>query len=437
VKVHLVAALFVLSSRVWAITPFDVDSVQKEYPIPFESISEIHPTDGRKEAVVVGGGPAGLMSALVLEREGFHVVVFEKRPPKYTRLNILSLKIDSEAMLQELGLLEEFRQKVGTPVTARRLLEMRGTPENPTFQVIADEPISHGGPVPKSDFSVENIPERFKTGAQYFVVTAKFESFLANKARDRGIDIINDATVQVEKRGGSYSASARQGDRSIHIENPDMVVLADGGKGGTSSELKPVVEHKDHPSEGERWVFGDVQYSGATGFNTGLIDNTDPSQPRLINVNFDARHKRAGVTVSVSEEPTSKDEIAKIIHHYAEKVYQAENLHEDPKILYTNDSSVMIHNYSSAQFIDRNLISVGDRAGASSPISGMGVTLSTSSYAAGVRDFARALQQPPEIRVREIRCIEDSLQASVAKWLDSAAKAKSAGRMMLIRNSNP
>src|SRR4051812_15014367 len=80
---------------------FYSDKIKKTYPIESNQLKDYAVKSGKSEnqAVVVGAGIAGLMSALELAEEGYDVVVLEKRSGNFSRLNMVNLKVESEAGL--------------------------------------------------------------------------------------------------------------------------------------------------------------------------------------------------------------------------------------------------------------------------------------------------------------------------------------------------
>jgi flavin-dependent dehydrogenase len=190
-----------------------------------------------------------------------------------------------------------------------------------------------------------------------------------------------------------------------------------------------------HPREGEQWIFADVQYLGKSGFKTGFVDRTGDSQRRLVEIHFDNVHPKSGITIMVLEKNISKEKSLELVQHYAKPAFKIENIRTEPQVLSMEDSPVTIHNHSSSQFIDQNLIIVGDRAGASSPLSGMGATLALSSYPVAVREFARALQEPFEARAKRIQCANVFLKDSADKWLDSARANKQNGKVLTVKSA--
>ena len=66
-----------------------------------------------ENALVIGGGPAGLAAAIKLAERGIQVVILEMRSPDYSRPHHLNAREDTLHSLRDLGVYEQVRQASG------------------------------------------------------------------------------------------------------------------------------------------------------------------------------------------------------------------------------------------------------------------------------------------------------------------------------------
>src|SRR3954471_18597340 len=114
----------------------------------------------RTRCVIVGGGPAGMMTGFLFARAGVEVVVLEKHADFNRDFRGDTIHPSTLELMHELGLLEEFLQ-----VPHQELHELRA--------------VMNGHPVPMADFS--HLPTHCKFIA--FMPQWDFLTFLAERAK--------------------------------------------------------------------------------------------------------------------------------------------------------------------------------------------------------------------------------------------------------------
>ncbi|HEX4629573.1 MAG TPA: FAD-dependent oxidoreductase [Chthoniobacterales bacterium] len=119
-----------------------------------------NPAEIRTRCVIVGGGPAGMMTGFLLARAGVEVVVLEKHADFNRDFRGDTIHPSTLELMHELGLLEEFLQ-----VPHQELHELRA--------------VMNGHPVPMADFS--HLPTHCKFIA--FMPQWDFLNFLASHAK--------------------------------------------------------------------------------------------------------------------------------------------------------------------------------------------------------------------------------------------------------------
>ena len=157
--------------------------------------------------MVVGGGPAGMMTGYLLARAGVDVVVLEKHADFFRDFRGDTIHPSTLELMYELGLLDEFLK-----LPHQELTEIRG--------------IFNGHPVPIADFS--RLPTHCKFIA--FMPQWDFLNFLATQAKQFPTFTllmqheVVDLIFQIDRVVG-VRVKAPEGEREFHA---DLVIGADG-----------------------------------------------------------------------------------------------------------------------------------------------------------------------------------------------------------------
>lgn len=161
-------------------------------------------------ALIVGGGPAGLASAIKLAERGIQVAVLEMRSANYSRPHHLNAREDTIHSLRDLGVYESVRQASGWK--EHPVCETRWTPQ-------------HG----QADLTLagDSVGQ---------VRISDVERALHEKSRRLGVVFLEGQTARLEPGpDGMYSVVAQpvQGGQAESMGQPDLVVVADGANSPT------------------------------------------------------------------------------------------------------------------------------------------------------------------------------------------------------------
>lgn len=411
------------------------DTIRKTYSISKKFQLDDFKLNRRQDnntqlAVVVGAGPAGLMGALVLKQEGFDVIVLEKRSGDFNRLNRVNLKAESESELARLGLLEEFRTKIGTPLKRHDYYRLFEFQEEAFHEELVESLI--GRFEKPLTFEPEDADQRFNEDGLYTITIAEFEQFLANAAIERGVSIVTDLLeVQVTDQTASQSKgiTARHKNGKQKELLPDLIVLADGANGNTRKGGYRNFSHPGapHPCHGEKWVFGNVSYLGQLeAFVTVMLDYSNEKFIKMANVIFEPRHQELNIAVSVENEDLSPSAIREMIKSTANRAFAIHGIQEPARVRFTSNVVSITNKAVDQHSIGDNVILVGDRAGVSSPLAGLGATLATTSYPYGIRIVAQALKTGDKNAISQaLSFYNHQSNTYVYKWLKTSARVKS------------
>lgn len=327
-------------------------------------------------AIISGAGVAGLAASFELRARGFNVVVIEKRE-RFSRFNVINLNVETQAFLKKFNLLEKFERFVAAKIKEHRyvLIDKSKSP-----QCLALSDVSELRLDESTSFEPGNFNKLFEQDGIYSVPIEVLQTFLAENAIEAGVNIFGDVTIRILSRtqaGGVLKAKIPATfERTFQ---PDLFFIAEGVHSTTARELGMRTKKVANACTGENWIFGNMTYSGRETFVVSLIDASEKTL-RIANVIFNAKSRVINIAVT-SEREVPEDMIREQILRtaqqvFAQRAFPLEEMHSE--LLTTVPKPVRVANRTSFPFSMGNVFCIGDSAGSSSPLAGLGGTLGLS-----------------------------------------------------------
>lgn len=322
-------------------------------------------------AVISGAGIAGLAASFELRARGFNVVIIEKRGC-FSRFNVINLSVETQVFLKKFNLLEKFEKFVAARIKEHRYVLVNKS-ESPQRLALSD--VSELRLDESISFEPGNFDKLFEQDGIYSVPINVLQTFLAENALEAGVNIFGDVTVKILSRtqAGGVSKVQATFDRTLQ---PDLFFIAEGAHSTNARELGMRTREVTNACTGENWVFGNMTYSGTETFVISLIDASEKTL-RIANVIFNAKSQVINIAVTSEREATEeriREQILQIVQQvFAQKAFPLKEMHSE--LLITVPKPVCVTNRTSFPFSMGNVFCIGDSAGSSSPLAGLGGTL--------------------------------------------------------------
>lgn len=322
-------------------------------------------------AVISGAGIAGLAASFELRARGFNVVVVEKRE-RFSRFNVINLNIETQAFLKKFNLLENFEKFVAARIKEHRYVLVDKSNSTRRLGVSDVSGLRFQEPV---DFEPENFDKLFEQDGIYSVPIEVLQTFLAEHALDAGVNILGNTTVRVLARtqGGGVAKAQITYDR---IVEPDLFFVAEGAHSSTARDLGMRTKQVTNACTGENWIFGNMSYTGSETFVVSLIDASQKTI-RIANVIFNSKSHVINIAVTtekgIPEERIREQILQTAQQAFAQQAFPVEEIQSE--LLTTVGAPVHVENRAADPFSIGNVFCIGDTAGCSSPLAGLGGTL--------------------------------------------------------------
>ena len=325
--------------------------------------------DPRKVALISGAGIAGLAASFELLARGFKVIIAEKRKD-FNRFNVINLDVETQRFLKKFNLLNEFEETVAARIESHSIYVFSNE-DGLEKRLYSDVTKIQTSDLP---FEPQFFSRLFTKDAIYSVRIRDLQTFLANKVLDAGAHILGNVDVEVLTSMPEEDVSNVQitGHDRMRV-HPDLFFVAEGAHSQTAKQLKMAMNKVKNDCTGENWIFGNVKYLGDKTFVFGVID-TSGEKLEIANIIFNAKLKEINIAVT-SEKELSQELINKRILETVNRVssYLFNSTYQS--VIKTVERPVHINNEQCMEYSKNNIFYIGDAAGHSSPLAGMGGTL--------------------------------------------------------------
>ncbi len=353
--------------------------VQHHFP---PSLPECAVTSTPKHAVVSGGSIAGMMAAMLLEKEGYVVHVYEKRDT-YTR-NIQWLA--RQALADELAYIDKELATRFYKEVAKPLYNGSKHIKNGKRQIKSHLTYRDADPL-----ELPNNASEMMASHSVFSIQAKvFETFLKTHISKSLPNIhFHTASISLEPRGTSYAVVERN-------EVPDLIVIAEGANSENRDRLKitqrsltkkrfqiageicidsggVMIKHVRKENE-LRLLTGVVGHAGVE--KTWIVADVDPSFNGADQTAIDAEFRR--VAALALELPLETVNSKKIFGLHDEKLISVFELQQ---------------NAIATAAIGDNVILTGDAVGSCHWSTGGGMQIAAVSHIERIKTFISDLAQ--------------------------------------------
>lgn len=334
--------------------------------------------DERTGCVVVGGGPAGMVTGLILARAGVEVTVLEKHPDFLRDFRGDTVHPSTLTLLDELGLGEKFDAVPHSEVSS------------------AGFPTEDGGMMKLADLSRLKVPRPYIA----MVPQWDFLNLLADAAQKEPTFTLR---VETEMTGLLRSGARVDGVRYRTADGvegelrADLVVAADGR--WSSARRFAGLEPKEYDTPFDAWWFRLSRRD----------DETDTTlMPKMRHRRFAVPLPRTGYYQIAYLAPKGEDlraagienfrhNITEVCPEFADRVDELESM-DDVKFLDVRLNR--LHRWHTD-----GLLCIGDAAHAMSPVGGVGINLAVQDAVAAAGLLADALRRgrPTDSELRAVR----------------------------------
>lgn len=367
----------------------------------------------QKLILISGAGIAGLAASLELRAKGFNVIIAEKRKI-FDRFNLINLDVDVQRFLKKFGLLDEFEKHVAGRINEHNyfLVEENSTKNLGHSDVSKLQPSN----VP---FEPKFFNELFKEDGVYSVAIKDLQNFLAQKALEAGVHILGDVETEIlstTKSGGVAKLLVRGFD-PFELA-PYMLFLAEGAHSSTANQLGMNKTEVKNECTGENWIFGNTEYAGEKTFVISVI-NTKENNVKIANIIFNAKAGVINIAVTANKHLNPEQIQEQLLQTVSNVLPQ--DIEPPSAIINSVKKPIHIKNEKRTHYSQGNVFDIGDTAGHSSPLAGMGGTLGLTLVPRAVEQVIKNAEEQPRKVHKQFHRFTD---AYVSRWISKSQGIK-------------
>jgi len=372
----------------------------------------------RELALISGAGISGLAASFELLARGFKVIIAEKRGD-FSRFNVINLNVETQHFLKKFGLLKEFKKHVAARIQTHRCVHIgeKGQRELSSSDV---RKLQLGN----VSFEPENFGQLFNEDGIYSVKIKDLQTFLAKKVLEAGAHLVGNVEVEVLEHAstGRVSKVRIVGKESLSEPmtlQPDLFFVAEGAHSTTADQLGMGTSEVENGCTGENWIFGNVAYSGNKTFVVSIVD-TSKKTLEIANVIFNAKIHEINVAVTSSKDQ-SQQHIRNRILEVAQQAFHLEDIQGPPQFIAAVERPVTVKNKKRTLFSKSNVFLIGDTAGCSSPLAGLGGTLGLTLIPRTIKQLLDDREKQP---IQMHQNFERFTDAYTSRWIEKSMAVK-------------
>ena len=373
-------------------------------------------------AIVSGAGPAGLVAAATLKQKGYEVIVTDKRNA-FTRMNLVNINPDALHYFKKIGVLDDVKKAASnhTKHNYRLRQDMRQASIYEEKVELLLEQIN-----PEYAYTPEAIENGFNKPSILALSIADFQECLYDFNKKLGVHFLTETTMDVQFDSDKAGCVTLHKDKASRtLGKPALIVVAEGA--GSTTVAQHIGWMKTERPD-ETWLVSNRSVNSTSSF-TGyeLVLDEEAKLAKVTVGIFAEKCEEVGVSQFVRTSKT--DDLA---------AYGAEETLHLCQIFGQNagDCSGNTHyftsqeKYAKAYYKGNNLIVIGDAAATSSPIAGLGFSLSVSAH-------AWALSQLLEADSLEagLSDYEENVKAAVRRWISKSKDSWELTHKMVRRSA--
>lgn len=367
----------------------------------------------KKIAFISGAGIAGLAASFELVAKGYNVVITEKRKG-FDRFNVINLDVEVRRFLNKFGLLSEFETSVAGKIIKHDIVLVTNANEIKPLHSSNVRNLQ----VSEVPFEPEHFNALFKQDGIYSVRIKDLQTFLAQKAIQLGVHLFQNLETDI------FTCTRNKGVSEVKLSGnsikPDLFFVAEGAHSLTAKQLGMELTEVKNECSGENWIFGNTAYTGSDTFVVSMIDLSDGRQD-IANIIFNSKIHEINIAVT-SKRDLDSDLIQQRLLAVVHKVFAFLQMDNPPTSLTrVVEHPVHINNEKRALYSQDNVFCIGDAAGHSSPLAGMGGTLGLTLTPHAIEQLLKDCDNEP-LKMHEK--FDRYSEASVSRWITKSQHVK-------------